>query len=132
MNKRAKIKVLNIYQKKIKTSRKTISDLIDTMVPDMYEFTTEYIGTNIIDEIKKLCPQIVFLWQCKSEYMLDLIKKIKEIDPLIAIFVFVPDSVDNEQELIDEYMSAGAYKCLFSTISFDSLIHDMYVALNLE
>lgn len=132
MNKRAKIKVLNIYQKKIKVNRKTISDLIETMVPDMYEFTTGYIGTNIIDEIKNLCPQIVFLWQCESKYMLDLIKRIKEIDPSVAIFAFVPDIVDNEQKLIDEYMAAGVYKCLLSTISLDSLIHDMYVALNLE
>ncbi len=132
MNKRAKIKVLNIYQKKFKTNRKTISELIDSMVPDMYEFTTGYIGANIIDEIKKLCPQIVFLWQCEPQYMSDLIKRIKETDPSIAIFAFVSDVVDNEQKLIDEYMSLGAYKCLFSTISIDSLIHDMYVALNLE
>ena len=40
--------------------------------------------------------------------------------------------VGDEQETIDEYMAAGAYKCFSSPIFISTLAHDMYVALNLE
>jgi len=129
-----KVKVLFISEKTIKSNRgrKTLGDIIELQVPNTYSISYEHLGKNILEEISKLEPQIIFLTQKESKDTLGLLKKIKQIYPSMVVFVFISEIVDDEQETIDRYLAAGAYKCLFLTMSVDSLIHDMHVALNLE
>ncbi len=129
-----KVKVLFINEKKIKSnrSRKTLGDIIELQVPNTYSINYEHFGKNILEKIAELEPQIVFLTQKESKDTLGLLKKIKQTYPSMVVFVFISEIDDEEQKIIDKYLAAGAYKCLFLTMSVDSLIHDMHVALNLE
>lgn len=129
-----KVKVLFVRSKKMKhkATIKTFEDLIEIEAPDMYEFMNCYIWENIIEQVVELRPEIIFLSQNESMNILELLKTIKQVHPSVTIFAFLPNRIDNEQETIDEYMAAGAYKCMFSNFSINTLVHDMYVALNLE
>lgn len=131
---KAKPKVLFVLPKKLKqnTASGTLEDLIEKEAPDMYEFSKGYVGKNIIEEVDKQRPEIIFLSQYKSFDALELLKKIKHIHPSAVVFVILSNMIEDEQETIDEYIAAGAYKCYFSTLVLDTLIHDMYVSLNLE
>lgn len=129
-----KIKVLITIEKKLKqkTTNKTLGDFIEIEVPDMYEFIFVYGEENIIKQVDKLRPEIIFINKSKRMDTLKLLKTIKQLHPSATIFIFLPNIDDEEQETIDEYMTAGAYKCFSSIMVLDSLIHDMHVALNLE
>ena len=131
---RTKIRVLFINSKKTKRRKttRTIEDLIEIETPDTYEFINEDFGCNIVEQIKEHKPEIIFLNDNKSTNIMELIKKIKATDPSIKVFVIISNVIDDEQELIDKYQKAGVYKCYFSTLVLDTLIHDMYVSLNLE
>lgn len=131
-----KIKVLSIclnkHILKKQMRNKTLYDNIESVVPDTYEFIYTYISKNILKEIEEYQPKIVFMTQNESKDTLGLLKEIKQLMPSVAVFVLLSDLIEDEQGTIDEYMGAGAYKCLFSALSVNSLAHDMYVALNLE
>lgn len=129
-----KIKVFFVNPKRIKKKSKvkTLGDLIDAEVPDTYEF----IHICVKDDIKKMIsehrPEIIFLSQDKSMDALELVKEIKSLQPSTVIFVVLSDMISDETETINEFKTAGAYKCYLSTLVIDTLTHDMYVALNLE
>lgn len=129
-----KIKVLFVRSKKLKhkVSKDTLEYLIDRETPDTYEFINAYIWENILEIIDKESPGIVFLSQNKLVDILELVKKIKSVYPSVAIFLISSDMVNDEQATIDAYIAAGVYKCYFSALVIDTLVHDMYVALNLE
>ena len=129
-----KIKVLFTHSKKQKqkTSKKKLEDLIEREAPDMYEFICGYGEEEIIKQVDKFRPEIIFISPDKLMDALGLLKKIKQLHPPAAVFIILTNIVDDEQETIDEYMVAGAYKCFSSTMVLETLIHDMYVALNLE
>lgn len=127
-----KIKVMFVCSKKQKQKTKTLDELIEIEAPDVYDFINVYSRENVIEQVNKHRPKIIFLSQNKSINALELVKKIKSMHPSIVVFVILSDMLDDEQETIDEYMAAGAYKCYFSALVLDTLVHDMYVALNLE
>lgn len=58
--------------------------------------------------------------------------RIKELFPLVVILANLSDSVKDQQEMILKLKEAGVYKCYYSTLIIDTLIHDMFVALNME
>ena len=129
-----KIKVFFVHSKKMKpkASKETLEYLIEREAPDTYEFFDGYCGENIIEQVENQRPEIVFLSQNKSIDALELVKRLKSVHPSTVVFVILSDMIDDEQETIDEYMAAGAYKCYFATLVLDTLVHDMHVALNLE
>lgn len=129
-----KIKVLYVQTKRIKKNAKvkTMGDMIEMIAPDVYEFIYVYCKDDVMGTVRELRPEIVFLPNHKSVDALELIREIKSLYPMTAIFIMLSDMEDDDQEVIDRFHAVGAYKCCFSTLSMDALVHDMYVALNLE
>lgn len=129
-----KIKVLFVQLKRIKKNAKvrTMGDVIEMIAPDAYECSHICYKDDIMGTITELKPEIVFLHNHKSIDALKLVKEIKSLHPSTVLFVMLSDMDDDDQETMDRFLEAGAYKCCISTLSMDMLVHDMYVALNLE
>jgi DNA-binding NarL/FixJ family response regulator len=131
-----KIKVLFTNSQKLAKKRKGISlgDMIERETPEMYEFYYAFGEEDIMKQVSKFKHEIVFISQIdkKIDDSIGLLKKIKQLHPRIVVFAILPNTVDDEQETIDRYISCGTYKCLSETIILETLVHDMYVALNLE
>jgi DNA-binding NarL/FixJ family response regulator len=126
-----KIKFLLISDKKLKPEGiKHWKDHVERYAPDMYDTINAIGNEEGIKQVDKLRPEIIMLMGSFKD-TLGLIKKIKQLHPPAAVFIF-QEMVDDEQETIDEYIACGAYKCYFPPLAFDTLIHDMYVSLNLE
>ena len=115
-------------KQRFKKSAIRLEDMIEKEAPDMYEFIYGVDEEDIIVQVDKCRPEIVFIGQDD----LELLKKIKQLHTLVAVFVFMLDILDDEQEAIDKYMAYGAYKCCLPPLMIDTLVHDMHVALNLE
>lgn len=129
-----KINILFIQDRKVKKKRNTITlgDMIDKQVPDTYEIDYISIKDNVIGKIEQFQPQIVYIFQSNAFDILELVKGIKEEFPKVVIFTNLPDSVKSPQKMIAELKDAGVYKCYHSTLILETLIHDMFVALNME
>ena len=129
-----KIKVLFIQEKKIKNKKKvlTLGDVIEKQIPDTYEIDYISIKENVIKKIGDFQPQILFICQGKAFDILEWVMRIKELFPLIVVFANISDNVKEQQEMIIKLKDAGVYKCYYSTIIIETLIHDMFVALNME
>lgn len=132
MDNKIKVMIVEHKKKRIKKGIMPLERIIEESVPNFYEFIYTYGEKETLNEVQKLQPEIVYLGHQKHMDSLSLLEKIKEINEHIEVFVFLP-TVENEQDVFDEYMLAGAYKCyLTPPLIIDSLIHDMYVALNVE
>lgn len=128
-----KIKVLFIQEKKIKKGKTiTLGDLIENEVPDTYEIDYVSAKENILDKVKVFNPQIVFIGNSKAYDFFDLIKKIKEFNPKIVFLAIIVTDAENEHKTMEELKELGVYKCYTTELSIDSLIHDMFVSLNME
>ncbi len=129
-----KLRLLSVTQKKIKKreKRKSLVEMVEVLNPETYQSFSYHLKEDIIKKILEIDPHVVFLCKQKPNDALKLISSIKKIKPSVVIFAFLPDILDNEQDTIEEYMAAGVYKCLYSVISLDTLIHDIHVSLNLE
>ena len=129
-----KIKVLFIQEKRIKNKKKvvTLGDIIEKEVPDTYEIDYASIKDNVMGRIKEFSPQILLIAQSKAIDVLGLVKKVKESFPSVVILVNLSVAADSEQEMMRKLKAAGVYKCYSSMLSVDSLIHDMFVSLNME
>lgn len=129
-----KIKVLFIQEKKIKNKAKvfTLGDIIEKLVPDTYEIDYISIKENIVEKIDQFKPQIIYIGQSKAFDILELVMRIKELFPLTVILANLSDRVNDQQELIIKLKEAGVYKCYYSTLIIETLVHDMFVALNME
>lgn len=129
-----KIKVLFVQEKQIKNKAKvlTLGDIIEKEVPDTYEI--DYISKkeDIIGKIGQFHPQIIIIGQSKSFDILELVMRIKELFPLVVILANLSDSVNEQQKMVIKLKDAGVYKCYSSALSIDTLVHDMFVALNME
>lgn len=126
-----RIKILSIGKKKMKPEEaKNWKRLIERYAPDTYDTIDAGGEEEGIKQIVALRPEIILLNDNVKD-ALGLLKKIKQIHSSAAVFVLLNMS-DDEQEAIDEYMASGAYKCCLPPLIMDTLIHDMYVALNLE
>ncbi|MCD7785015.1 MAG: hypothetical protein LUH18_05475 [Oscillospiraceae bacterium] len=127
-----KIKVLFIQEKKVKKGAITISDLIENEVPDTYEFDRVSAKEDIMGKVAELHPQIVFISNGKAYDIFELVRKIKELGSEIVILAMVFTDFGSEREMMDRLTGLGVYKCYTSQLSVDSLIHDMFVSLNME
>lgn len=129
-----KIKVLFVQEKQIKNKAKvlTLGDIIEKEVPDTYEI--DYISKkeDIIGKIGQFHPQIIIIGQSKSFDILELVMRIKELFPLVVILANLSDSVNEQQKMVIKLKDAGVYKCYSSALSIDTLVNDMFVALNME
>jgi len=125
-----RIKLFSIGMKKMKANEvKDWNELIEEYAPGMYD-TINVVGEEeSIKQIAKLRPEIILLSD-KIKDGISLLMKIKQIHPQVVIFIFL--SMVGEQEVIDKYMAHGVYKCYEPPIVMDTLVHDMYVALNME
>lgn len=128
-----KIKVLFIQEKKIKKGKTiTLGDLIENEVPDTYEMDYVSAKENILDKVKVFNPQIVFIGYSKAYDIFDLIKKIKEFNFKLVFLATIVTDAENEHKVMAELKELGVYKCYTTELSLDSLIHDMFVSLNME
>ncbi len=131
-----KIKLLSIGKKKAKTENSNNwAKTVERYAPDMYELFYAAGEKNAMKYVAELHPEIVLILpsilQSDLQDGLKLVKEIKKLHPLAAVFVNL-GMVDDEQETFDAYKACGAYKCYSSPVSMDAMFHDMYVALNLE
>lgn len=130
-NNMEKIKLLSIAKKRMKGEElKDFKKLIEEYAPDMYEVFHTVGEQESVQTIIDIRPEIILLSD-NLKNSLGLMRIIKQIHPTSVIFVLL-SIVDDEQSAIESYMLEGAYKCYSPPIVVDSLIHDMYVALNLE
>lgn len=129
-----KINILFIQDRKMKKKRNTITlgDMINKQVPDTYEIDYISIKENVIGKIKQFQPQIIYIFQSNAFDILELVTRIKEEFPRVVILTNLSDSVKSPQEMMAELKDAGVYKCYHSTFILETLIHDMFVALNME
>ncbi|MCD8006524.1 MAG: hypothetical protein LUF29_06050 [Oscillospiraceae bacterium] len=127
-----KIKILFIQEKKVKKGAISLSDLIENEVPDTYEFEHVNAKEDIISKVAEFSPQIVFISNSKAYDIFELVQRIKGLDSEIVILAMVFTDFDSEREMMDRLTDLGAYKCYTSQLSVDSLIHDMFVSLNME
>lgn len=129
-----KIKILFIQEKKIRNKAKvlTVGDIIEKQVPDTYEINYISIKEDVVGKIEQFQPEIVYIGQSKTFDILEFVKRIKRLFPAMVILVNLSDSVNDQQELIIKLKEAGVYKCYYSTLIIETLIHDMFVALNME
>lgn len=126
-----KIKLLFIANKKMKKDdEKNTRNLFEEYAPGLYDIFTSVGAKESIEQVLLLYPEIIVLNDNVKQAQ-SLLKKIKQIHPNANVFVFI-GMVEDEQKTIDEYIACGAYKCYMPPIVMDSLVHDMYVALNLE
>lgn len=128
-----KINVLFIQEKKIKKGKMiTLGDLIENEVPDTYQMDYVSAKENILEKAQKFKPQIIFISQSAAYDIFGLIKQIKESDPEVVILVNLTTAVESEKKTIEVLKELGVYKCYSSVLSVDSLVHDMFVSLNME
>ncbi|MDF2538687.1 MAG: hypothetical protein K0S76_1708 [Herbinix sp.] len=128
---KARIKLLSIGNKKLKSEHvKNWNNLIERYAPDMYDIIYAIGEEEAIKQVVQLRPEIIMLPD-KMKDTLGLLIKIKRIHPTAAVFITL-GMVEDEQEAIDEFKAHGAYKCYTVPLVMDTLIHDMYVALNME
>lgn len=131
---RIKVLSLGMAKNEIKKPKGAISvqEYIERIAPDTYEFSKGYIE-DAISEIESKNPQIVWIHQDGLRDYNDLIHVIKNNNPSIIIFIIIAGLLEDEQEIQDQYMESGAYKCYcVPPLMIDELVHDMYVALNME
>ncbi len=128
----AKKKILTIENKKHKAKDyENWNNLMEEYAPGLYE-TYHVVGEKeILEQITKLQPEIIMLSN-KIKGALELLSKIKQIYAAGAVFVVLAEAEDDEQAAMDEFKARGAYKCYSTPLSVDTLVHDMYVALNME
>ena len=131
-----KINVLEIFKGKVVPKgvkgKSSLVSFIEHVEPDMYEFSFAAGETNAIIQVDKLRPDIIFMPHDKSINSFELLKNIKQLHPTAPVFILINTMIDDEQEVINEYMASGAYKCYLPPLNIDTLVHDMYVSLNLE
>ncbi len=132
MKKKAKVLFMLSKRAKRNTKSRRLGDVIEVEAPDMYDFLYSYGEEETIKFVDEFNPEILFLNHVDKGNSLEVLKKIKQAHPTVQVFVILSNILSDEQEAIERYMTAGAYKCLFSTMNIETLIHDMYVSLNLE
>ena len=110
----------------------TLGDLIENEVPDTYQVDYVSAKENILDKVKGFEPKIIFIAQSTAYDVFSLIKQFKEGNPDVVILVNLTAAVEAEQKIIETLMNLGVYKCYSSVLSVDSLVHDMFVSLNME
>lgn len=131
-----KIKILSVgnAKKEVKKPKGslTVKDYIEQLAPGMYTLSKAYVE-DAIEVVDTLRPEIIWIHQEVSKDCSELIKEIKRIHPAAVIFMMFVGVFDDEQEVMNAYLALGAYKCYFiPPMMLDTLVHDMYVALNLE
>ena len=128
----AKKKILSIGNKKWKSRDvENWNHLIEEYAPGLYENYRAIGEREAIEQVKQLQPEIIMMTN-RMEGVLELLSKIKQIHPEGAVFVVLAEAEDDEQAAMDEFKARGAYKCYSTPLSMDTLVHDMYVALNME
>lgn len=133
---KSKKRILSIGKKLKKQKNKeneiSIEDIIEEKAPGLYEFY-KAVYSKAVDKAIEIVPDIVWIFDDGSFDSHLLIKQILHIQPKAAIFVMIIGAYENEQEIGDSFMALGIYKCYFlPPLLLDSLVHDMYVALNME
>ena len=128
----AKKKILSIGNKKWKSKDvENWDNLMEEYAPGLYDNYRAVGEKEAIEQVKQLQPEIIMMTN-RTKGVLELLTKKKQIHPEGAVFVTLADAVDDEQAAMDEFKARGAYKCYSNPLSVDTLVHDMYVALNME
>jgi len=130
---RNKVKLLMAgSNKKSKSFMASLEAMIERQyAPDMYDFLTTIGESETMKQLAAFQPEIVLLFNGDGKATLGLLKAIKQQLPLTP--VLIPLSIgDDEQAVTDALMACGAYKCYPQPMLIDTVVHDMFVALNLE
>lgn len=134
-----KVKVLSINTKK-KAKRRLkkpkdslpMQEYIEQLAPDMYSVREVYVE-GAIEAVEAFRPEIIWILQEVSKDYSELVKEIKRIHPAAVVFMLFFGVCEDEEEMMNTYSVLGVYKCYFlPPMILDTLVHDMYVATNLE
>lgn len=126
-----KIKLLSIGKKKMKKDEmRNWEKLLEIYAPNLYENYYAAGEKESLKQIAELRPSISIIANDMKDTV-EFVKQAKKIHPSGVVLV-VLGMVDDEQVEIEKFISAGAYKCYSIPLSMDTMVHDMYVALNLE
>ena len=129
-----RIKLMSVMVKKPKKDSGW-ADVVERYAPGLYELLDGVGEADTLKKVEELRPEIVLILPSvlneDIDFGLQLVKKIKQINPATAVFVNLND-VEDEQDVMEQFAECGAYKCYAMPTSMDALFHDMYVALNLE
>lgn len=131
-----KIKFLTVHHKKLKEKDKAgWAKTVEMFAPDMYELHYGIAGKDAWEKVAALRPGIVWVYPDVMKNDLEkgrqMVQKIKGLSPESAVFVLF-NELEDEEEVFDEYIACGAFKCYVPVYSVNAIFHDMYVALNLE
>lgn len=131
-----KIKLMSVCKRKPKAENlSSWSKTAERYAPDLYELLYSVGEKDCFKKVAELHPEIVLVLSVAEDGNLKnglrLVKGIKQLNSQSITFV-VFDMLDNEEDVFDEFIECGAYKCYTSPVSMDALFHDMYVALNME
>lgn len=128
-----KIKVLFVQEKRARKNFPLLVECFENEAPDTYEMTDVGTKENIVAKLEEFKPHIVIIMQnSRNVNVYDIAQKIKNTFPQQIIFVSLLDTIGNQEKVIQDLKDVGVYKCYFSAMLIDTLIHDMYVALNRE
>lgn len=131
-----KIKLLSVCKRKLKAENlNSWSKTVERYAPDMYDLLYSVGEKDSLKKVEEFHPEIVLVLSVGEDGNLKnglrLVKEIRQLSFQSIIFVIF-DMLDDEEEVFDEYIDCGAYKCYTSPANMDALFHDMYVALNME
>ena len=125
-----KIKILSVGHKKIKKEESQNWDrLLERYAPGVYETINAVGEKEAINQTVLFAPKIIMISE-KIKDPMGLLKKIKSILPNATVFIML--SIADDDEIIHDYIANGAYKCYTIPLVMDTLMHDMYVSLNME
>lgn len=123
-----KYKILTITTDK--RDAKQMQSTHDRFVPDTYTLFKAKNAKEAVKMMDEITPDAIVIKLLNSKLDgLDLIAKAKEHAPRAKLFVY---SYDDDQETIDAYKAAGAYKYYIIPLLIDIYFHDLYVALHAE
>lgn len=126
-----KIKLMSVVRKRVKEKNESAwLKTVETFAPGMYAPFNGIGGKDSLKKAEELQPEIVLLF-ADVKNALRLMGEIKQRSPRTMIFVLF-GVLDDEEEVFDEWLAHGAYKCYTEPVSMNALFHDMYVALNRE
>ena len=121
---------MSVGNKRIKKEQsQQWQNLIEEYAPGLYKTIDATGEREAIDQIVSQKPEIIMISD-KIKDPIKLLKTIKSIHPEVVVFIML--SIAEDDEVIDNYIAHGAYKCYTPPLVIDTLVHDMYVSLNME
>lgn len=113
--------------------KKDMQRFVDQHDPDTYDVI---ITSNVKEALKLIDTMRPELIQLESHQLnidcLALLREIKARHPKVVVFVSIDTEYEDDEKLIGDFLACGAYKCYVVPVWIETLIHDFFVAQNME